>query len=88
MRQIQRTNSNGLDVDMATAFACRDVLSVHSLEEMSSLDKTDTPPHALPPISRLVKINTIKTSDNKKSSLVNIVSCKQQTIGCIRRNRF
>ena len=44
-----------LDVDMVTAFACRDVLSVHLLEGMPSQTKTDTPPHALPPISRLVK---------------------------------
>ena len=39
-----------LDVDMVTAFTCRDVLSVHSLEGMPSLIKTDTPPHALPPM--------------------------------------
>ena len=49
-----------LDVDMVTAFACRDVLSVHSLEGMPSLTKTDTPPHALPPISRLVKLIQLK----------------------------
>ena len=44
-----------LDVDMVTTFACRDVLNVQLLEGMPSLTKTDTPPHALPPISRLVK---------------------------------
>ena len=53
-----------LDVDMVTAFACRDVLSVHSLEGMPSLTKTDSTTCSATNITTS-QMNTIKISDNK-----------------------
>ena len=67
-----------LDVDIVTAFLCTFVLSEHSMYGMPSLAKTDTPPYALPPISRLIKLIQLKPLITK-SSVVNMDCCKQQT---------
>ena len=68
---------------MMTAFACRDVLSVHSLEGMPSLTNTDTQPHALHQYHEARKSKFQKARRvlmRKRTKLSRIILCTPQII--------